>query len=133
VIQLPVPLDLPSVPYTRGGLAVSLVLWWLAALAAVIALEQLAMPLGQPGLAIARRLWWLGRMHAGVVLIVTAVSATALATYPVLFFDRSLVSANDGSMPMLYNSFRLRGVSNHTIAMERLLKGMLAEESTQVS
>ena len=31
------------------------------------------------------------------------------------------------------NSFRLRGVSSHTIAMERLLKGMLAEEPTQVS
>jgi hypothetical protein len=31
------------------------------------------------------------------------------------------------------NSFRLRGVSSHTIAMERLLKGMLAEESPQVS
>jgi hypothetical protein len=31
------------------------------------------------------------------------------------------------------NSFRLRGVSSHTLAMERLLKGMLAEESTEVS
>ena len=37
------------------------------------------------------------------------------------------VSYDNGAWNCDSNSFRMRGVSSHTIAMERLLKGMLPE------
>jgi hypothetical protein len=43
-----------------------------------------------------------------------------------------VVSYHNGNWTCDSNSFRLRGVSSHTIAMERLLKGMLAAEPTAV-
>ncbi len=44
-----------------------------------------------------------------------------------------VVSYDQGRWNCDSNSFRLRGVSSHTIAMERLLKGMLAAELAQVA
>lgn len=43
------------------------------------------------------------------------------------------VSYDRGTWQSDSNSFRLRGVSSHTIAMERLLKGMLAAEPATVA
>jgi hypothetical protein len=43
------------------------------------------------------------------------------------------VSYDRGTWQSDSNSFRLRGVSSHTIAMERLLKGMLATQPAPVT
>ena len=101
VMPLAEPLSLPHQPYTLSGLAVTLLVQWVLAFAAVVMLEKVAPP-------VASRCVRLGDMvargatgHPGPAILVAASLATAAATYPVLFFDRSLVSPGNGAIPML--------------------------------
>lgn len=43
-------------------------------------------------------------VHPWITLPIAAFAATLVSCYPTLFFDRSLVSPNNGQVPMLYSS-----------------------------
>ena len=86
----------------RGTLR-RLALAWAAALLAVWIVERVSRVAGdRPALALRR---WLdiARARPGSAVLASALIATVLATYPIVFLGRSLVSPNNGGLRMLYD------------------------------
>ena len=81
-----------------------LALVWVAALLAVVIMERLLARFA------ARPTGWLDRLRLAAeaqpraAIVAAALTATIVATYPVLFLGRSLVSPNNGSLKLLYDA-----------------------------
>ncbi len=101
-INLPSPLVLRPFVATKTHLVTLLVADWMVGLLVVIGIEQLGRRVGSLMGARIRRLR-LSERSPVMTVCLSAVIATTVATYPLLFAHRSLVSPGNGPLRMLYD------------------------------
>ncbi|MEO7270767.1 MAG: hypothetical protein ABIX28_15110, partial [Vicinamibacterales bacterium] len=99
----------PWRPLGRGALI------WLAALAIVWVIERLLRLVWPSSERTLTRWWASGDGHPRRAVVAAACVATIIATYPLIFFGRSLVSPNNGGRGMLYGAAPLSPASTDLV------------------
>ena len=99
--NLPAPLELKALTESRRKLVARLFAGWLVGLFVIVSIERLGRHLPWPA-GFAQRLRRL-RWRPTFVIVGAATVATCAATYPLVFFNRSLVSPGNGPVAMLYD------------------------------
>ena len=95
------PLELAPEQRIPRGTIRRLALAWLVALVAVVIGERLLLRIAPGADRGLRRLWVAATSHPCHAILVVSLIATGVATYPVLFLGRSLVSPNNGGLRLL--------------------------------
>ena len=97
------PLKVPVEEGLSSGTLWRLPLAWAAAILAVWIVERASRGAGERAGWALRRLRHLGRARPRSAVLASAALATVLATYPIVFLGRSVVSPNNGGLRMLYD------------------------------
>ena len=97
------PLKVASDERIPRGTLRRLALAWAAALLAVWIVERVSRVAGDRPARALRRLLDIARARPRSAVLASALIATVLATYPIVFLGRSLVSPNNGGVRMLYD------------------------------
>jgi hypothetical protein len=90
-------------PRTFGLRLALLILICATAVTAIVILERALAPVGPSIVLWLRELAHRALLRPGFAIFVSAAIGTLVATYPVVFLDRSFVSPNDGGVGMLYD------------------------------
>jgi hypothetical protein len=106
------PLVVPAAERIPRGTLRRLAAAWFGALLLVLVLEWASRPFADQVARGLAHLRGLTSTHPRAALVAVAAIATLLATYPVIFMGRSLVSPNNGGLRVLYDG--LPGVPSST-------------------